>query len=286
MTSFGTIEIGGTKTDMSVGTTVEDLSDPVRIKTTDPDTTLGQVGDFFSDRDVAAVGVATFGPIDLSPGSRRFGTMLFTPKPGWSGIPLYERLRESIGVPIVVTTDANGAALGEGRWGAAQGLTDYAYVTVGTGIGAGVVVGGETLGAQHHPEMGHISVSRHLDDRHEGSCPYHGGCLEGMASGPALESRFGRPETWAGNDRVVDLATHYLAQGMLALFYVVVPERIIVGGGVSKVPGFHERLRDRLGALIAGYPSVPDLEFLISPPGLGDLSGLAGGLVLASSTVR
>jgi fructokinase len=285
VTLLGTIEIGGTKTDMSVGTTIDDLSKPVRIPTSDPDTTLDQIGDFFSDRDVAALGVATFGPIELSRESRRFGTMLFTPKPGWTGTPLYDRLRQSIGVPIVISTDVNGAALGEGRWGAARDMADYAYVTVGTGIGAGIVVDGEVVGTQHHPEMGHISVSRYPDDRHEGTCPYHGGCLEGMAAGPALESRFGRPETWAGNDLVVDLATHYLAQGMVALFYVVTPVRIIVGGGVSKLPAFHERLRDRLGTLIAGYPVAPDLDLLISPPGLGDLSGLAGGLVLASSGV-
>lgn len=273
--------MGGTKTDIALGTSFDDMSEPYRLSTSDPVATLDEIIGYFAEREVAAVGVASFGPLELDPSSSRFGTMLFTPKPGWSGTPVYERLHAGLGVPVVLDTDVNGAALGEGRWGATRGMDHFAYVTVGTGIGAGIVVDGKTIGGTRHPEMGHIAVSRLENDSHEGTCPYHGDCLEGMTAGPALESRFGRPETWSGNDEVVRLAVHYLAQGLLNLTYTVAPERIVVGGGVSRLPGLHDRLRDRLGGLMAGYPQMPDLDLLVSKPGLGDRSGLAGALLLA-----
>ena len=207
--------MGGTKTDMTLGTSFADMAEPVRIPTTDPETTLGEIVSFFDGAEVSAVGVASFGPMQLDRASSRFGTMLFTPKPGWSGVAIHERLSSGLGLPVVLDTDVNGAVVGEGEWGAARGMDHHVYVTVGTGIGAGIVVAGRVIGGGRHPEMGHIVVSRHHDDRHEGSCPYHGECLEGMASGPALEARFGRSETWAGNQAVVDHAAHYLAQGLV-----------------------------------------------------------------------
>ncbi|MFP4072618.1 MAG: ROK family protein [Actinomycetota bacterium] len=284
MTLYGAVEMGGTKTDVTVGTSLDDLAEPTRIPTTDPDGTLQRICRYFEDHDVSAVGVASFGPLELDRRSSRYGQMLTTPKPGWTGAQVYQQLADGIGAPIFLDTDVNGSALGEGRWGAAQGMSYYVYVTVGTGVGAGVVIAGETIsGGTGHPEVGHIVVSRHPDETHEGSCPYHGDCLEGMAAGPSLEARFGRPETWAGNEKVTEFAVHYLAQGMVNLHYTVTPERIVVGGGVSKLPGFHERLRIRAKTLIAGYPKTPDMDLLIAPPGLGDRSGLAGALILAAS---
>lgn len=282
MVLYGAVEMGGTKTDLAVGTSFEDMSEPQRIPTSEPDSTLGEITAFFAKHDVLSVGVASFGPMNLDKSSSRYGTMLFTPKPGWTGTAVHERLHSSLGVPVALDTDVNGAAIGEGRWGAAQGMDNYVYVTVGTGVGAGVVVHGEPLGGERHPEAGHIVVSRLDGDRHEGSCPYHGACLEGMAAGPALESRFGRPEAWPGNDQVLRVAVHYLAQGLLNLVYTVAPQRIIVGGGVSHLPGLHDRLREKLNVLLAGYPETPDLDLLVSKPGLGDRSGLAGALLLAS----
>jgi fructokinase len=286
MTRYGAVEMGGTKTDMTVGTTHEDMDEPHRISTTGPEETLHGIVDYFTSRDVTAIGVACFGPLNLDRSSPDFGTLRSTPKPDWSGVPVHRRLSKALGVPVNIDTDVNGSARGEGRWGAARGMDDFVYVTVGTGIGAGVVVRGEPIAGEHHPEMGHIAVSRHPDDRHPGSCPYHGDCLEGMAAGPALEARFGRPETWSGNDAVIDVAVHYLAQGMIDLVYTVAPERIVVGGGVSKLVGFHQNLRDRVEALLADYPTEPDLDLLIAAPGLGEKSGLAGALVLAASGAR
>lgn len=285
MTLYGAVELGGTKTDVAFGTTPDDLSEATRIPTTTPDETLGSVIDILNDRKVAAVGVACFGPIHLGLGHPAYGTMLNTPKPHWSGEPVYKRLQSDVAAPIGIDTDVNGAAIGEGRWGAAQGLTNYAYLTVGTGIGAGVVVAEQILRGERHTEVGHITVRRLSGDTHPGGCIYHQDCLEGMTSGPALEARFGPPETWAGNDSVLDMAARYLAQGLLNLVYTVGPERIIVGGGVSALPGFHERLRTRLGERMAGYPEQPDLDLLVSQPGLGGLSGLAGALILAADQV-
>lgn len=284
MTLYGAVEMGGTKTDVTVGRSFDDMAEPTRLETTDPDETLDRICRYFDDHDVVALGVASFGPLELDKSSSRYGKMLTTPKPGWRGTPVQSRLSEGVGVPVALDTDVNGSALGEGRWGAAQGMTNYVYVTVGTGIGAGIVVDARTIrGTGGHPEMGHVAVSRHPEDSHQGTCPYHADCLEGMAAGPALEARFGRPETWAGNDKVLEIAGHYLAQGMIDLVYVAAPERIVVGGGVSKLPGFHDRLRTRTETLLAGYPRSPDMDLLISPPGLGDRSGLAGALLLAAS---
>lgn len=283
MTLFGAVEIGGTKTDVAIGTSPEDLTEPHRIPTGTPDETLGAVIEYLSGQPIDAVGVASFGPLDLDPSSTGYGRMLSTPKPGWSEVDVLGVLSSGLSVPVSLDTDVNGAALGEGRWGAAQGMSDFCYVTVGTGIGAGVVVGGRVIGGAGHPETGHIVVKHVVGDTFPGICPYHGDCLEGMTSGPALEARFGPPKTWAGNDVVLHLAAGYVAQGMRALVYTVAPERIIVGGGVSQLPGFHQRLRRQTGGLLANYPREPDLDLLISKPGLGDLSGLAGALVLAET---
>lgn len=286
MTLFGSVELGGTKTDVAVGTSPDDLSEPHRIPTTSPDETLGAVVEYLSARPIDSVGVASFGPLDLDTHGKRYGSMLSTPKPGWSEHPVHETIRTALSLPVNIDTDVNGAALGEGRWGATRGMRNHAYVTVGTGIGAGVVVGGSPISGPRHPEAGHITVRRHAGDDHPGTCPYHRDCLEGMAAGPALEARFGNPNTWAGNQAVVDLATYYLAQGVAALLYLAVPERIVIGGGVSTLPGFHDRLRTESETLLADYPESPDLDLLISTPGLGRLSGLAGGLVLAEGALN
>lgn len=285
MTLFGAVEIGGTKTDVAIGTSPEDLTEPHRIPTGTPEETLGAVVEYLTGQPVEAVGVASFGPLDLDPSSSGYGRMLSTPKPGWSEADVLGILSDGLRPPVTIDTDVNGAALGEGRWGAATGMGDFVYVTVGTGIGAGIVVGGRVVGGAAHPEMGHIVVKPEPGDGFPGACPYHGDCLEGMTAGPALEVRFGRAGTWAGNDAVLDLATGYVAQGMRNLVYTVAPERIVVGGGLSKLPGFHDRLRARTGSLLGDYPHEPDLDLLISKPGLGDLSGLAGALLLAGMAV-
>lgn len=280
MSLFGAVEIGGTKTDVAVGTSPDDMSDPVRIETTTPSETLHQIVSTLQDHELDGIGVSCFGPLELTSGS-----ISNTPKPGWTGTQIREPIAEACSTTVVVDSDVNGAALGEGRWGAAAGLARFAYMTVGTGIGVGVVIDGRTIGdGSGHPEAGHVIVKRLPGDLHEGSCPFHGDCLEGMASGPALEARFGSPGDWVSvTDEVRDLAVDYLAQGIRNLIYTLAPEIVIVGGGVSGLPAFHQRLQEATANLLNEYPTPFDVAARIQPPGLGARSGLAGALILAGA---
>lgn len=285
MAKLGVVELGGTKTLIGAGETPEDLADSQSFPTTEPFETLTAAISVLLAADIEAVGVASFGPVELRSGHQWFGHITRTPKAGWSFAPVVPRFAEELGVPVGFDTDVNGAALGEGRWGAATGLDTFAYITVGTGIGGGVVANGLPLHGAPHPEFGHVIVNRHPDDGHEGSCPFHQDCLEGMAAGPALEARFGRPaEELDADDRdlALKLVSFYVGQGVRNLVYATAPERVIIGGGVSKLDGFHEAVSSELRESLAGYPG-PDAEAddFVVPPGLGDLSGLAGSLILA-----
>jgi fructokinase len=285
MRSFGAIELGGTKTLVAVGESPADLS-PIRIPTVGPQETLAAVGDYFSSRQVEAIGVAAFGPLDVNPTSPSYGRLANTPKPGWGGFDLIAGLNEWLSVPIRLDTDVNAAAMGESRWGALRGTSQGAYVTVGTGIGGGLIVGDATLRGFPHPELGHVVVVPLPGDSHPGSCPFHGACLEGMASGPSLIARFGRrPEDLEPSqaDRAVELVAGYLAQGLRNLVYAWSPERIVIGGGLSKMAGFHAAVAAGLETQLAGYPRLGLESDFIVPPGLGDMSGLAGALTLAEA---
>jgi fructokinase len=278
---LGLVELGGTKTLIAAGTTPEDLSEPVRVETSDPDTTLAAVVGVLREMAPAAVGIATFGPVELRKDHPDYGNITSTPKPGWQGTPLLSRVHDALGdVPVRIESDVNAAALGEGSWGAATGLSDFVYVTVGTGVGGGAVAGGELVGGTGHPEMGHIAVRRLDGDDYAGRCPYHGDCLEGMASGPALQDRFGPWEAWG--PEAVGLAASYVAQGLRAMVYFFAPQAVIVGGGVASVNGFHEALTGALTDELAGYPGRGDHEEgFVLPPGLGELSALVGCLLVA-----
>lgn len=288
MPLYGAVELGGTKTLVAVGEDPSDLEDATRVATTDPETTLGEVVAHLSGQPLDAVGIASFGPLEVRRDHPRYGTITTTPKPGWPNTPVLETIRHALGVPVAIDTDVNGAGLGEGRWGAAAGLTDFVYITVGTGIGGGVIVGGRPVGAVGHPELGHVTVAPLRGDEYGGRCPYHGRCLEGMACGPALQDRFGPPDSWTDPAGVLGIATHYVAQGVRNVIYTIAPQRVIVGGGVSEMPGFHDRLRSELEAQLAGYPQISEYtesDYVLSP-GLGDRSGLAGALVLAASAAE
>lgn len=258
---------------------------PHRIDTTTPEATLDAICSYFEGKTIHALGVASFGPLDLDPSSRGYGSIVSTPKPGWSGTGIRSTLSQRLGVPVEIHTDVVGAALGEGRWGAANDCDHYAYVTVGTGVGVGIVVDGAVLGGSRHPELGHIPVRRRDGDDYPGRCPFHGGCLEGMASGPALEERFGPPHD-RDEDTAARTSAHYVAQVVATLIYTYAPERIVVGGGVGSGARFHEELGTAASSLLAGYPVAEDLETVVVAPGLGGLSGLAGGLILAERAIR
>ncbi|MDP9143300.1 MAG: ROK family protein, partial [Actinomycetota bacterium] len=236
--SYGTVEIGGTKTSCASGTTPDDLARVRTFPTTDPAATLGRIIDQLSGHDLQAVGIASFGPVELRPTHTGYGHITVTPKHGWSDTDVVGPIRAALAVPVGFDTDVNGAALGEGRWGAGRGLGSFVYVTVGTGIGGGGIVDGAPLHGLGHPEMGHISVRRHPDDLFVGVCSLHGDCLEGLASGPAIEGRFGvTGASLSGDylDQAVALEAFYLGQMVRNLIYTLAPERVILGGGVANM---------------------------------------------------
>ena len=275
----------------AVGTAPDDIVAEATIPTTTPDETLGRAVEFLLEQGpLDAIGVATFGPLDLDPDSDAYGRVRRTPKPGWSGADVLGAFSSTFDVPIGFDTDVNGAALGEGRWGAGRDLGTFVYVTVGTGIGAGVIVDGRPVHGLIHPEPGHLQIPRDPHDPFPGTCPFHGDCLEGLASGPAIAARWGRRAEDLGDDmeEAVEIEAFSLGHAMANLVLTVSPERIILGGGVMNLPGLLETMRRRMLEFLGGYVDSEALAdgasgFLVAP-GLGNRSGIAGGLVLAEES--
>lgn len=288
---LGGIEAGGTKFVCIVGTGPDDVAAMDRFPTGEPDLTIERALDFLRRHGpLESVGVASFGPLELRPDSPNYGRLTTTPKPGWSGVDLAGAVRRALGIPLGWDTDVNGAALAEWRWGAGRGARSLVYLTVGTGIGGGAVIEGRPLHGLVHPEMGHVSVPRQPDDPFMGSCPFHGDCWEGLASGPALAARFGRKGEELGEltAAAVDLEARYLAAGLRNVIYVLAPERIVVGGGIAELPGLLPALRKRIGAELAGYPDLPEHseEGFITRAELGDRAGAFGALLLAEAALH
>ncbi len=285
---YGGLEGGGSTFECVVGTGPESVAASSTIPTTTPSETLSEVAGFFSAHDIDAVGVATFGPLDLDPASPTYGHLFVTPKPAWSGTDVVGTLAAALGVPVTIDTDVNGAAIGEGRWGAAQGLDTFIYVTVGTGIGGGGLVNGKPMHGLMHPEIGHVRIPRHPDDDFPGNCRYHGDCLEGLAAGPAIADRWGRPADDLGEhaEAARALEAFYLGVTMANLTLTISPQRIIIGGGVLAMPGLLEATRAVMLDTLAGYVEVAsdsDVSGYLVAPGLGSRSGVLGALVLAGA---
>jgi fructokinase len=288
---FGGIEAGGTKFVCAIGSDPDHLDEEVTIATTTPRETLAATVAFFRAHAQAlpltAVGIAAFGPLDPDRRSPRFGHITTTPKPGWANTDLAGVIGRALGVPVGFDTDVNGAALAEHRWGAAQGLDTFIYVTVGTGIGGGGIVNGMLMHGLPHPEMGHIAIPHDsADDPFAGVCPYHGDCLEGLASGPAIARRWGRKaEELPPAHPAWPLEAHYLSLGIATYICTLAPQRVILGGGVMKQAHLFPLIRARVRALLNGYLPLLDndaaLARLIVPPALGDRAGVLGALALA-----
>jgi fructokinase len=291
MPLWGGIEAGGTKFFCALGTGPDDLRAEVRFPTTTPEETTDQAIEFFRQQrrkePLAAIGIASFGPVDPNPDSPAFGYITTTPKPGWAHIDLAGIIGRALGVPVGFDTDVNGAALGEYRWGAAQGLDTFIYLTIGTGIGGGGLVNGKLMHGLIHPEMGHVRIPHDRDaDPYPGICPYHGDCLEGLANGPALEERWGqRGETLPADHPAWPLEAHYLALGLVNFICTLSPQRIVMGGGIMQQPQLFPLVRREVRELLNGYLQTPViLEWIdeyIVPPGLGDRSGVLGAIALA-----
>jgi fructokinase len=285
MTLYGGIESGGSKWECAIGTGADDLRARATIPTTTPAETIDRVVAFFeSGETVSALGIGSFGPVDPDTSSSTWGHITTTPKPGWAHTDVGQEVGRRLAVPVVFDTDVNAAALGEHLWGAARGLQTFCYVTVGTGIGGGVMVNGALVHGLVHPEFGHMRIphDRALDP-FDGVCPYHGDCWEGLASGRALEARWGRPADELGQDDPAwDLEASYLALGLVSVVSVLSPERIVLGGGVMKQPGLLALVRQQVRALLNGYvPRVEEREDYIVSPELGAHAGVLGAIALA-----
>jgi fructokinase len=275
---LGAIEAGGTKFVCGAGTGPADI-ETIQIPTTGPEETTEAAIAFLRARRVTAVGIASFGPVDLAS-----GRITTTPKTAWRNFELARYVHKALGMPVAFDTDVNGAALGEARWGAARGITDFIYVTVGTGIGGGAMVNGSLLHGLSHPEMGHVRIPHdRIRDPFPGVCPSHGDCLEGLASGPALEARWERParelppehEAWS-------LESHYLAMGLANWICVVSPKLVLIGGGVAEQDHLLTMVRRELEGVLNGYLEAP----AIRRPELGSRAGVLGALALAEAGPR
>ncbi|MGH7543054.1 MAG: ROK family protein [Gemmatimonadota bacterium] len=291
MNRFGGVEAGGTKFVCAQGTAPDDL-DLVSFSTRSPEATLDDVIRFFRNASLSAIGIGSFGPLDLDPASATFGHITSTPKLAWQGFDLAGAISRALGIPVGFDTDVNAAALGEARWGAAQDVSDFIYLTVGSGIGGGAVVGGRVVHGLVHPEMGHIPVPHDLArDPYPGGCPFHGDCLEGLASGPALEQRWGMTPTELPVDHPAwALEAHYLALGLAAWVCTLSPRRIVMGGGVMQSEHLFPLVRKELQRVLNGYvqsDSIADgINRYVVPPRLGDRAGVLGSLVLAEQAFR
>jgi len=287
---IGGVEAGGTKFVCALGHPVEGIVAQTTIPTTTPEDTLRAVAAFFTaNGGVDQLGVASFGPLVLDRQDPNYGRVAKTPKPGWSGADLVGALQGALGCAVSLDTDVNGAGLAEATLGAGRGLDVVAYVTVGTGVGGGVIVTGRPLHGHNHPEMGHIRLERHpADADFAGVCPFHGHCLEGLVSGPAILARLGRPLSEADPDApIFDLIGGYLGQFCATLSLIAAPQRIILGGGVMSNAALYPKIRTAFSAALADYleaPAVRDAERYIVPPTLGDRAGVIGAMLLAQAT--
>lgn len=288
---YGGIEAGGTKFVCAVGTGPDDLRAEVRFPTTTPAATIGRAIAFFREQQrsarLAAVGVGSFGPLDPDPDSPTFGRIASTPKPGWDQTDVAGMVRRALDVPVGFDTDVNAAALGEYRWGAAQGLDTFIYLTIGTGIGGGGMVNGRLMHGLVHPEMGHIRIPHDREvDPFDGACPYHGDCLEGLAAGPALEQRWGQPPQALPEDHPAwTLEAHYLALALTNYICVLSPQRIVMGGGVMEQRQLFPLVRREVQDLLNGYVQAPEvldrIDEYVVPPALGERAGVLGAIALA-----
>jgi fructokinase len=289
---YGGIETGGSKWRLAIGTSPDDLRATETIPTTTPDEAIASAVAFFErEGPVTALGIGSFGPIDQKPDSPSWGYITTTPKPGWAHTDVGQELRRRLGVPVAFDTDVNAAALGEHRWGVAQGLDTFCYITVGTGIGGGGMARGRLLHGLVHPEFGHMRIPHDLGaDPFPGVCPYHGDCWEGLASAKAIETRWGAPAAELDDRAVWELEARYLALGVVSAICVLSPERVILGGGVMSRPELLPLVQREVSELMNGYLDAAALRDGIADyvtlPGLGSRSGVVGAIALAQTAFR
>ncbi len=290
---FAGIEAGGTKFNCIIARDPQQVLAETRIDTTTPGETIPKVCEFLkksingSGIKISRIGLGFFGPLDLNPRSSTYGSITTTPKLAWRNIPVLSLIQDELGIPATIDTDVNAAAVGEGYWGAARGLDDYVYITIGTGIGGGVVVHGKPVHGMIHPELGHIVVNHdRIVDPFMGSCPYHLDCWEGLAAGPAILQRWHTPAQFLPDDHPAwDLEADYIAQALQTIILALSPQMIILGGGVMNHTGLLEKIRIRTKTILNRYVDHPAIEQHIDqyiiPPALGNRAGVLGAVALA-----
>jgi len=291
MSLYGGIEAGGTKFVCAVGSNPDDLCVNV-IETTTPNETISRVIAYFKEQNstkkLSSIGIGSFGPIDLNRNSKTYGFITSTPKLNWENVDFVGAIRSSFNIPIGFDTDVNAAAIGEYQWGAAQGLTNFIYLTIGTGIGGGGIINGIPLHGLLHPEMGHIFIPRDNSDKksYEGNCPRHKDCFEGLASGPAIRNRWGRPPQDLNQDHPAwEYIAKYISYALVNYICTLSPQRIIIGGGVMKQSKLYPLIHEMVKELLNNYLQLPEIteniQNYIVPPTLGDRSGILGAIALA-----
>lgn len=286
---YGSIEAGGTKFVCAIGNEKLEILERVSFPTTTPDETMPQVIAFFNQYkdDLAAIGVGSFGPIDIRQTSETYGYITSTPKLAWQNYNFLGAMKAAFDIPMAWTTDVNAAAYGEYAFGNGQGKSSVVYYTIGTGVGAGALQEGKFIEGFSHPEMGHMLVVPHKDDHFEGACPFHGNCLEGMAAGPAVEKRNGRKgQDIPQDDPFWEIEAEYIAQCAYNTTLMFSPEVIIFGGGVMKQRHMVEKVHAAFTRIMKGYVATPALEEYIVTPALEDNAGTIGCLALAEKALK
>ncbi|MGV3337726.1 MULTISPECIES: ROK family protein [Latilactobacillus] len=284
---LGAIEAGGTKFVCATGAENGQVSDRISIPTTTPTETMTAVDDYFTTHPVDAIGIGSFGPIGVNPDDPKYGYITTTPKPGWGDFDFLGHLKSRFNIPLYWTTDVNEAAYGESMIGIAKDVPNSIYMTIGTGVGAGVISQNHIFNGRTHTELGHMRLNRLPGDDFKSNCPYHDICLEGLAAGPAVGKRTGK----AGKDIPVDdpvwpIIADYIAQACVNLTVAFAPDKIILNGGVMNQRQLFPMIREKFAAYLNGYEEVPPLDDYIVPAGLGNNSGIAGGLLLAQVALK
>ena len=286
MKLYGALEAGGTKMVCAIGDENGNILERISIPTRTPAETMGPMIDFFRGKGIRALGIGCFGPVDLNKKSPTYGYITSTPKLAWQNFPIVAEFQKALGVPVGFDTDVNAAALGEATWGCTKDVENSIYITVGTGVGVGVIIGGKPYHGMMHPEGGHILLGRHPDDPMVGSgCPFHENCLEGLAAGPSLEKRWGvKGAELTGRKEVWQLEAYYIGQALADYILILSPERIVLGGGVTHQEGLLALIRQETAKQLAGYirtAAIDHLDSYIVGVSLNDNQGVMGAVKLA-----
>ncbi|QHQ60136.1 ROK family protein [Anaerocolumna sedimenticola] len=287
---FGALEAGGTKMVLAIGNENGEILEQVSIPTETPSITIPKIIEYYKGKEIAALGIGSFGPIDLDKKSKTYGYITSTPKLAWANYDLVGNIKKELPLPIGFDTDVNGSALGEATWGITKDVESSIYITIGTGVGIGVYLNGGLLHGMLHPEAGHVLLSKHPDDKFEGVCPYHPNCLEGLASGPSIEKRWGKKAIdLKDNQKVWEIEAYYIAQALVGYILTLSPHRIVLGGGVMHQEQLFPLIRSKVTELLNGYvrtSQINDMEHYIVPAALNDNQGIMGCIQLAKMELQ